>query len=69
MKRWVPIAAFIIAACADVHVGSSLDGRWIRTCTGDNWVDCINQACPNGFTIINEPGLLMGVTGDVRCKP
>lgn len=58
-----------LSACADnANVLSSDGTKIVTTCYAEaqpGWVKCISDACPNGFTIVDNTHQL----AIVRCKP
>lgn len=50
MKRGLLLLLACAACSQDAHV-LGLDGKERAYCNSTAWVDCVAQACPNGYTV------------------
>ena len=69
MKKLIVTLLFILCGCGQDAKVLSVDGTHVsKTCISGSWVKCINEMCPKGYDIVEQPADPSS-TGIIRCKP
>jgi hypothetical protein len=69
MKAFV-LCFLVLCSCRNNATILSNDGTGVLAfCEGDAWIDCVAQACPNGYVVVQHAPCKYGCDALIKCNP
>lgn len=59
---------FSISCSQDARILSSDGSKQLSYCGSDKWIVCVNENCPNGYSIVVHFAAINGELSIIKCK-